>query len=365
MLEREKGMMRKLLLTILLLTIGKGSMGQNLVRNPSLEIFEGAVVGWKMVAGTPDVASRDDRIKARDPFFNPLKVPDVDPQKLGDIVFGDVCICQGFNSQGSEVMQVELLTPLKPKAKYEVSLYVIKSSTEEESVAEVSVALTRKGLKPSEWPYSYTVPHVSLKSEERPILASREEWVNVKAIYTAKGGERLLTIGNFEGANRQELAKLKGPYQGTYYCYDNVSVVPLAFADAHRPVIPLPKAPLHKEMATMPEVLTIEDASFAFGKYELQATTFPVLDKLVDFLNEHPTTSLEIIGYTDDIGEVENNRILSEKRAMAVKEYMLSKGIAMERITARGLGELHPKATNQTEEGRALNRRVEIRLMTN
>jgi len=166
-------------------------------------------------------------------------------------------------------------------------------------------------------------------------------------------------IGNFEGANREELAKLKGPYQSIYYCYDNISVLPLALTSAEPAVVPIAGALVAKEAAPTPEMLTLQDASFNVGQH-----TFPMLERLAGFLHDNPAVAAIIIGYTDDVGKEEENKRLSERRAMAVKEYIISRGIAAERIQAQGSGELKPKASNLTQEGRALNRRVEIELVT-
>lgn len=91
----------------------------------------------------------------------------------------------------------------------------------------------------------------------------------------------------------------------------------------------------------------------------MQAAAFTELDALIAFLNKNPTKNIEIGGHTDSQGTAESNQQLSENRAKAVFDYLVEKGIATERLTYKGYGETKPKMTNDTEEGRLENRRVE------
>ena len=85
----------------------------------------------------------------------------------------------------------------------------------------------------------------------------------------------------------------------------------------------------------------------------------------MELLNDIPTLVIEIGGHTDALGSDEYNRSLSDDRANAVRTYLLEHGIAEERVTAVGYGESVPVDTNETEEGRAQNRRVEFKILSN
>jgi outer membrane protein OmpA-like peptidoglycan-associated protein len=85
-----------------------------------------------------------------------------------------------------------------------------------------------------------------------------------------------------------------------------------------------------------------------------------VLDEVVDILKMNPAMTGEVRGYTDTTGALELNRKLSDARAKAVRDYLVKQGIAPERIRAMGFGAAHPVAGNDTPEGRAQNRRVEL-----
>jgi outer membrane protein OmpA-like peptidoglycan-associated protein len=85
-----------------------------------------------------------------------------------------------------------------------------------------------------------------------------------------------------------------------------------------------------------------------------------ILDKAVGLLDKQEKVVVEVAGHTDSVGTEEYNQKLSERRAIAVKDYLESKGITATRLSAVGYGEAQPVASNDTDAGRALNRRVEL-----
>jgi outer membrane protein OmpA-like peptidoglycan-associated protein len=104
---------------------------------------------------------------------------------------------------------------------------------------------------------------------------------------------------------------------------------------------------------------------FGFNKSDLSVDAQTNLDKLVKVLNAYPDTDIEVQGHTDSKGSEEYNQTLSEKRARAVTGYLTTKQIAQTRVTIKGFGETLPKYENETEEGRAQNRRVEFLITAN
>lgn len=107
-------------------------------------------------------------------------------------------------------------------------------------------------------------------------------------------------------------------------------------------------------------LVTLGDVLFAFNKAELSAQAGPRLDKLANFLKQFPDRKLLIEGYTDSVGSDSYNQELSDRRAQAVRDALVQRGVDTSRITARGYGKAHPVADNASAEGRAMNRRVEI-----
>lgn len=109
------------------------------------------------------------------------------------------------------------------------------------------------------------------------------------------------------------------------------------------------------------KLVLMADVLFAFDRHDLMPEGMAVLDKVVDFLKENDPLTLEISGHTDNVGSQAYNEQLSRQRAMAGQAYLVSKGIAKERIKASWHSFNQPVASNETVEGRALNRRVEFK----
>lgn len=105
--------------------------------------------------------------------------------------------------------------------------------------------------------------------------------------------------------------------------------------------------------------------NFGFDSSDLTAATKENLDRLRTVLVNNPDTNINIYGHTDSKGSDDYNMKLSERRANAVKSYLISRGIASSRIFAKGEGEGMPKASNDTDAGRAENRRVEFAITAN
>lgn len=112
-------------------------------------------------------------------------------------------------------------------------------------------------------------------------------------------------------------------------------------------------------------VLGENSVNFDFNKATLTAKAKQNLDKLVPVLKSYADTDIKIYGFTDSKGADDYNLNLSKQRAAAVKTYLATKGLATGRFTVEGLGEAEPIATNDTEAGRALNRRVEFAIVAN
>jgi len=103
--------------------------------------------------------------------------------------------------------------------------------------------------------------------------------------------------------------------------------------------------------------------TFATDSSNISADFYSVLDSVALVINEFEKTYIDIYGYTDSTGSEAYNQTLSEKRASSVARYLESQQVVSQRIVTRGMGESNPVATNDTPEGRALNRRVEIVLI--
>jgi len=102
------------------------------------------------------------------------------------------------------------------------------------------------------------------------------------------------------------------------------------------------------------------EVSFDFDSAAIKPAFNRTLDKVSDILQRYPRTTIHVVGYTDATGSAGYNRRLSEDRANAVAWYLEDSGLAPQRVMAEGRGEVQPRASNRTEAGRQLNRRVEM-----
>jgi outer membrane protein OmpA-like peptidoglycan-associated protein len=105
-----------------------------------------------------------------------------------------------------------------------------------------------------------------------------------------------------------------------------------------------------------------DNLNFEFGKADIKKDSFPYLDKLADTLNKAKNWTLEIQGHTDDKGGDDFNMKLSQNRADAVKNYLITKGVLLDSITAKGFGESKPLVPNDNDANREKNRRVEFKI---
>ncbi|MGN6646166.1 MAG: OmpA family protein [Cytophaga sp.] len=112
------------------------------------------------------------------------------------------------------------------------------------------------------------------------------------------------------------------------------------------------------------QTIRLNNLFFDFGKSDLRKESYAELNRTAELMKEHPTMTIEISGHTDNVGSETDNLVLSENRAKAVLNYLTSKGIAAERIKSKGYGKTKPVSTNDTDEGRQLNRRVDFTITT-
>jgi OmpA-OmpF porin, OOP family len=137
-----------------------------------------------------------------------------------------------------------------------------------------------------------------------------------------------------------------------------------------RPAPPQPPPPPQARPAPTPpppppareRTIVLDNVLFDFDKTAVKPDGAKILDRLIAFLKENPDKKVELEGHTDSVGTEQYNQGLSERRAASVKDYLTKRGVAAGRIATRGFGETKPIADNKTAEGRAKNRRVEIKV---
>jgi outer membrane protein OmpA-like peptidoglycan-associated protein len=112
------------------------------------------------------------------------------------------------------------------------------------------------------------------------------------------------------------------------------------------------------------KTVVLKNVFFETNKFDLKTKSKVELDKLVGFLTKNNTSKIELGGHTDNVGNPKANQVLSNNRAKAVYDYLVEKGIEKERLTTQGYGDTKPIADNNTEEGRAENRRTEFKIIS-
>jgi len=130
---------------------------------------------------------------------------------------------------------------------------------------------------------------------------------------------------------------------------------------------PPPPAPAAPVAAPAPppvkKKIVLRGVNFDFDKATIRKDAAPVLDEAVATLKEASGLNVSVEGHTDSMGSDEYNEKLSQRRAGAVRDYLADHGVSASRMTVQGFGESKPVASNDTDEGRAQNRRVELRVL--
>jgi OmpA-OmpF porin, OOP family len=116
------------------------------------------------------------------------------------------------------------------------------------------------------------------------------------------------------------------------------------------------------EVTEEPEIITLENIYFDFGKSDVKTESYPELDKILRLMSENPGIKIEIDAHTDNVGSDDYNLKLSQARAESVLNYLVSNGIFVSRLKAKGYGSSKPVADNNSEQGRQKNRRVEFKI---
>lgn len=130
---------------------------------------------------------------------------------------------------------------------------------------------------------------------------------------------------------------------------------PPQVAQAPPPLPPPPPPPPPPK-----EKMVLRGVHFDFDKSNIRADSEPILDEAAEALRAHSNLTVDVDGYCDEVGTVEYNLRLSDRRAAAVVKYLAGKGIAADRLIPHGFGKTNFVAPNDTDEGRAQNRRVEL-----
>ncbi len=263
----------------------------------------------------------------------------------------------------------KLSEPLEKGFLYRVSFWVALSAYSNFAVAQIGAYFTDK-------PYiiKENAVHAPQVSYNKGYL-NKKTWVEVCDTLVAEGNEQYITIGNFEALGKTKIKKTtnstqylkKFSYNRAYYYVDMVSVERIG---RYSPILPLPSSEKPPQIyfstfgkLEVGKATVLNNIYFEFDKATLLPASLPELHKLKQFLLKEKHLKVAIIGHTDSIGTAQKNLHLSERRAQSVVDFLMSEGIEPERLQTQGYGATRPVASNENEEGRQQNRRVEFMIL--
>ncbi|MBP7809136.1 MAG: OmpA family protein [Bacteroidia bacterium] len=288
-----------------------------------------------------------------------------------------------------EFLITQLTAPLTGGVKYDVTFYLSLADYSRATIEQIGVCLLKGSVTYTSSGYITGLKPNYIKINEE-VGTDTVEWHKVSLEYMARGGEQYLLIGGFDegyiGATNVKAPKSvhtrinQRTDRDAYYYIDDVSLrkqppVYVAYFDTivkqkidtikptvfNSPTIDSAGNANPHEIS-LDKPLILNNVLFETGEAKLLPSSFAELDSVAVYLNNKSLLKIEISGHTDNKGSETINQTLSEKRAQAVADYLVSKKIEPTRITFKGFGSQKPITTNDTEAGRKLNRRVEFML---
>ncbi len=335
---------------------------QNIVPNSSFEkvtrisngwissdqIFEARMKGWTVPnLGSPDI------------FFNKIKGKIWPPRKglvltshrarTGQMMVGFKTYgCITATQHCKEYMQVELTERIEKGEEYFIEFWVNPVST---SIKTNNIGLAFSDVEIQDnSPYGlhYFDPAIIEKSV---IKNSPNDWFRISGTVKADGNYNYAIIGNFYTDDETEIDTTGAKIDYSFYLIDDVLI---------RPLKAKKEFDFTTEKLEVGQSITLNNITFSTGKSDLLPASFEELNMLLQLLNKDQKVKIQLNGHTDNVGNETDNLFLSKQRAAAVANYLIKKGIAEERVLSDGFGEERPISSNETEEGKQLNRRVEF-----
>ena len=292
--------------------------------------------------------------------------------------------CEETNHRtaGRDYMQAPLLCPLVKGKRYVFSMYVGSQHSDfimPQVYFSSSFLCSYETFPVSMLKYS---PDIVFYLNKRHRRKATKSWVKVENSFVASGNEKYIVIGNFSQDTTSYFEKYPGfgmtstniddvslepmDHEGYVYCdlkRNKDSIYDLSFRHSCPDEIPEFFSP-PKTIQSKTEIIhyTLGDVNFEFDRADLNPSADSVLKTILVKMKNDADLKMKIQGYTDSLGSVQYNIILSGKRAKSVGDFFMGNYIEGDRMTLRGYGAANPLASNETEIGRSKNRRVEIYL---
>lgn len=279
-----------------------------------------------------------------------------------------------------EYLSVKLDSTLVPGVRYYAEFYTSRAVASERATNNLGMAFSDTAVITRDRMPLFITPKVN---EEDVIKSRWNVWKKVSGVFEVSEDANYLIIGNFYNDNATQTLEFEEGRGGSYYYIDDVEVrrakpFENLTPEPKRSIPPHPKVVLEKaKIVSTKEIkldsidykvgntITLQNIFFEFDKATLLPKSELELDKLVDIMTDYPHLSIEIGGHTDNIGSLTYNKKLSEERAKSVADYLIEKKVNPVRVSYKGYGSVKPITTNDTDEGRAVNRRVEFTVLRN
>ncbi|MEI6122156.1 MAG: OmpA family protein [Bacteroidota bacterium] len=348
-----------------LILIPFSAFSQNLVKNPGFEIITDTnfSLGWydqkldgKVKYWSSPTRSSSGIIKktGRKPlFYNDLVSYDNTPNAHSGkfmckiTMFGTI-----VDFEDRSYLQGELYKPLIKGKTYHIEFWIATGFINTELFTNnIGVAFLKNEFHSTANSVLNLAP--LLNYSEIPD-AKPKEWYKISWDFVAQDAYGYFIIGNFFTDKRTK-SKFAGhtALQHAVYLIDDISLIE---ADSSGLSLLLQSVELNKP-------IPLNNVNFETNKSELLGSSFAELKIVIDFLQKKPQTKIEISGHTDITGNEEANIKLSTNRAKAVYDYLITHGISSGRLIYKGYGSSIPKVSNDTPENRAINRRVEFKIV--
>lgn len=377
---------------IILLIYSNCVFAQNLVVNPSFEeysicplnysgtarAFKKTIKYWySPTLSTPDYLN----ICSRGTNRIPRNISGSQYPKSGNAYVLLICddfLRENYRKNGSsynEYIQSQLKTALIKDHYYLVSFYVSLADKSLYAIDKIGALLTNKKIiKRTEYEIDL-LPQIYSKN----VITDKDNWTHICGIYKSIGEEEFITIGCFFKHNllksvNMGSANIKDAQKESRYYIDDVSVIEVSDTssclctlvssnNANNEIQKTKSFDTIYQSLLSKNKVVLKNIFFNTDEWQLLPESYKELNNLISFMQNNPQINIKVNGYTDNSGIEENNIKLSLKRAEAIVDYLIKAGVLKERLSFSGLGSSYPIESNNTEQGKAMNRRVEIEII--
>jgi len=346
----------KIIHCLFLVVISNTLIAQNLVLNPSFEdgaVCDGSteridtVHNWSTISGNPGYINTSCFLSKDSKAF-------VQGMRLPPASEGKVLSIQKFDLK-TECQQGALTQALEEGQQYVIRIRVrLPIQFCQQPINEVGVVLSAAPLDKYTERSIIDLPALSLKNNTQTPISKQYEWEEVSTLYTAKGGEQFIAIGNFS-SNNAGVFENRTKKECTYLFIDAVSVSKFTEQSI---VNYTPDMILKKDQR-----LLLKEVVFEEGSDVLKKSSFTILGNLAKTLKENSNIKVEIVSYTDNSLDPAESITFSKARAKAISRWLENKKVLSSQIQATGRGSANAIALNNSKKDRKKNERIEIRFI--